>query len=134
MLGCCWLGWLSLSHAQLIKEPLAPPLTGVTVPERAHELRKRWAPLGDSGFVVYESSSSQLAIGFDILDIRKPDQESESGIPSYKTPPHFEPRARQPGPQKLSGRLFGKAHRKLNRRLRRLFLQPYHPNTPQKER
>ncbi len=129
LMGCCWLGWLSLSHAQLIKEPIAPPppsgvldeggffrqqptvlariveqiaelkrkhafkvylvieplLIGVTVPERAHELRKRWAPAGDGVVVVYESSSSQLAIGFDILNIHKLDQESESGIPSYKT-------------------------------------------------
>jgi hypothetical protein len=129
LMGCCWLGWLSLSHAQLIKEPIAPPpptgvldesgffrlqpavlerivkqiaelkgkhafqvylvveplLFGVTIPERAHELRKRWLPAGDGVVVVYETSSSKLAIGFDILNIHELDQKSERAIPSYKT-------------------------------------------------
>lgn len=65
----------------LVIEPL---LIGMSVPERAHELRRHWVPDGNGVVVVFESSSGQLAIGFDILNLQQPEQRPVRAIPSYQ--------------------------------------------------
>jgi hypothetical protein len=65
----------------LVIEPL---LIGVTVPQHANQLRQQWAPDSDGIVVVYESSSRQLAIGFDLLNTQNINAPVNGQIPSHK--------------------------------------------------
>lgn len=66
----------------LVVEPI---LIGASVPQRADELRQRWVPNGDGLVVVYESSTRQLAVGWDIVGGEMPSDQSSLRIPSFKT-------------------------------------------------
>jgi hypothetical protein len=78
---------------------IEPILIGSSVPQRADELRMRWVPNGDGLVVVYESSTRQLAVGWDIVGGEIPIDQSSLRIPSFKTSAMLNRALGAPNPQ-----------------------------------